>query len=627
MAVYSAIVVSSIILASYFSQHVSVTLNTSEAASNVPGGALDAANGSYIAGWASDPDFSGPIPVHIYIDDVIVEDELAASYRADVGAHAFHWAHAPFGAGNHNVKVYAIGVNSAGVPDGQNVLLQISSTKLQRVNGGVVFYTGCSGLRGSAAEWCANMPNYWRNRQNDTKLLWNDFVKIGINNSYGGMISQLYGSDRSKNLITEHGGGAMQVSLWGYDDSNPTGGFFGNEAGKCDPTAYSSQALCLANNASCREWGAAKGAHVADCVSVKYCGMWGAGAPWNPIQGQGPNCSWDSAANDVQYKASTADGGWEIRYNNPYQFTKTNQFTGLTLGQKVSLGDAYAKIEYSILYNGVSRGGFHPQEIPAIFLDNIKNKFYYYGGSTPFSNVNSDVTVIPESQLKPRSGDSLAQAELYLRLPGKAYPIDNMSIGTATEGWWGACDVTEINCVTIATFDDSAAEAVLGKTADSEGSGVLSLLGNFELKPGLQDMVTLYVFPYRYDRVVNGKSIRQRIYDLRYPLAPHGSLDVADATRVAGWAYKPYAPADPMMVAIVMTDEFGFNQYFAASTIGSRPDVNAALGITGNHGFNFATPPTFRNGGTYKVTVRAVDPTRGIETELVGSPKTFKYSP
>src|SRR4029077_17555418 len=93
------------------------------------------------------------------------------------------------------------------------------------------------------AGWCRDMAVYWQNRQRDTTPLFNKYVWIGVNNSYGGLIAQLYGEDRSTNLLQEHGGSAMQISLWGYDKAAveaPTA-FYRKSPPKnptCDATPY-----------------------------------------------------------------------------------------------------------------------------------------------------------------------------------------------------------------------------------------------------------------------------------------------------------------------------------------------------------------------------------------------------
>jgi hypothetical protein len=91
-----------------------------------PTGYLELAGGFTISGWAKDDDYSGPISVHVYVDGILRQIVLANLFRQDltdagIGNHAFQWNHSGFGAGEHFVNVYAIGVNSQGQLDNQNV--------------------------------------------------------------------------------------------------------------------------------------------------------------------------------------------------------------------------------------------------------------------------------------------------------------------------------------------------------------------------------------------------------------------------------------------------------------------------------------------------------------------------
>jgi hypothetical protein len=469
---------------------------------HVPIGYVDRADGTAIAGWARDPRYDGPIPVQVYVDDVQIDELLASDSTPEFGAHAFRYLNAPFGFGPHRVTVTAVGVDGNGVPDGTKTALPRSDATGRTIS---VFDIGCDRLSGDAYVWCRDLPDYWKTRQQDTKLLRNKNIEIGINNSFGGAIMQLYGADRSTNLIDEHGGGAVQLSLWGYDANNgndTTAAWFGTVAGKTDPTPYPTQAACLQRNAACRAYGDAFGKHVADGVTVKACGNWGAGAPWNPLQAQAPNCAnpWITPANHVTYRGDLPDGGYEIKYADPANFTKSSRFLGLTFDQKVTLGDAYAKIEYTIDYAGRYTTIVQEQETPAFFTSyGINDHFYYYDGSAPFTGDSVKKTAL--------KGDGL-----HLGFPAKsAYPPSHPPQGFLTEGWWSVCDATDAHCVTAASFASSADEAALGGDANA---GYIGLLSYFGFHPGLHETIALFVFPYKYDAVVDGTTIRQRIYDL-----------------------------------------------------------------------------------------------------------------
>ncbi len=458
-----------------------------------PTGHVDVVDGTRIAGWASDPDISGAIPIHVYIDNVLVHDQQTDA------SHAFNWIHAPIGAGDHSIKVYAVGVNAQGQPDGQNMLLSPTPTSIN---------VGCARLVGEAFNWCRDNPAYWINRQADTKLLSNNFIKIGINISYGGLITQLYNQNRDINLIEEHGGSAVQISLYGSDTSNgPNAKWFGaTDSTRCDPVGYATDQDCKLHNTICHLRAYATGAHVANCQSVLACNLpvTDPGWPFNPIQAQAVNCLWNDASNDVDYSAAIGNG-WETHLVDPYQYSKSNVFSGLTITQQVTLGDVYAKVHYKLDYAGSYTTDFSSQELPAFFTNPELNRYYYY---SPYDQSYTD----PYSPVT-RIDRTVNTTPVVLASP---------SSNGVGEHWWGVCDSTETKCVTLATFDSVVSRYAI------EGGGVneasyLTPSGHFSLTPGMHHEITLYVFPYKHNDLVNGKTIRQRIFELAAQNAPSPS--------------------------------------------------------------------------------------------------------
>lgn len=502
-----------------------------------PIGSMDVGDDSLIAGWAKDPDTDTPIMVHIYIDGILVEDVKANVPRSDVGAHGFSFYHPSLGSGTHEIRAYAIDVDSHGALTNNNIELGNSPKS----------FTGdCNGFREGEDEqsWCLvsrdDNIQYWQNRQKDTKLLWNDNVKIGFNNSYGGMITQFYSNDRAHNLITEHPGAAVQLSVWGYENngggwiwSGPDGAASNTHA--CDPTTYPAPDLgnashpisdtaklaCEAKNASCSQFPSAGGAQIANCTTVKTCNTFAPAAPWNPLQAGGEDCKWETPTNDVT-PAEVSPGVWEIKQVNPYQFTKTNAFDGLEWTQRVSLGDAYAKLDYTIKYNGnYTTLPYQPQELPAIFAaGGMNQKFYFYEGYSPFTNPNSPVRelVITQEQLDRKGWDS--PNIHYLGLPNRNPQLflhntpPRSPYGIADEYWWGVCNEDESQCLTIATFSPLVYETGFGPSAPENRGAYLTPLGIFQLKPGFNEHLNVYMFPYKWDKVINGKSVRERIFEL-----------------------------------------------------------------------------------------------------------------
>ena len=464
-----------------------------------PSGHLEKADGGIIAGWAKDDDFDGSIPVHIYIDGKLYEDILADLFRSDVGKHSFYYNYASLGGGNHTVEVYAIGVDSFGHPNGENPLLGKASIN-----------EGCSRLTGSAVEWCQGNLNYWINRQKDTTYLWNKYIRIGIDNSYGGLISQLYSEDRSSNLVDEHGGSAIQISLYGYDLSKGnTGAWFVADGSNCNK--YSSEAECKNANLqkSCVQRAAANGAHTADCIVVKPCSNnhVDAGFPFNPIQAQAVDCKWDDSTNDVDYSASCGSNCWEVKLDNPANYSKSSSFDGLTIIQRVSLGDVYAKVDYDLKYNGPFTLSNHFQEIPAFFTaGDISGYFYFYNGKQPWKFDN--VAEIKRESIGIGNGNSKALAFPNFNLGQDVLkPYDS-----SREYWMGVCSSDKTKCVTIATFSRDVQSITL--QVNENTTAYIAPMGYFNLYPGMEKKISLYIFPYKYDKVINGKSIRQRIYEL-----------------------------------------------------------------------------------------------------------------
>jgi hypothetical protein len=489
---------SALILLFVFSAIVPGTART---ASTRPSAAVDRIDATTIAGWAKDDDVPGrPVLVHIYVDGKLF-DTAQASPR-------FEYRHAPFGAGRHKIDVYVLGVNAAGALDGQNV----RATGLQFDD------FGCAPMTGDrpAELWCRDMPVYWENRQRDTAALFNKYIWIGVNNSYGGMISQLYSEDRTTNLLQEHGGAAMQLSLWGYDTSAAGGpdAFYRKSPPanpRCDPTPFPTLAACTAGGHVCDgvEGSPSRPQHgrqVTTCANV--CNGWEVAAPWNPLQAQGAQCSWDDRAksskkahNNVAQKGPFVDAGrpgWRILHNSVSHFTKgktiagqrgKGTFPGLAIEQKVTLGDVYAKVQYTVRYARNARYtlGVHPQEIPAIYTGKgIAIKAYRPGEPEKDTCVHGSPGCDGTANL-PKDG-----------------------------GWWGVCDASGTKCLTVATFDGGVITRDTVERA-GDGYGMLTAAADFALVPGLVKSFTIYLFPYRFDKVIEGRTIVDRINALKLP--------------------------------------------------------------------------------------------------------------
>jgi hypothetical protein len=109
--------------------------------------------------------------------------------------------------------------------------------------------------------------------------------------------------------------------------------------------------------------------------------------------------------------------------------------------------------------------------------------------------------------------------------------------------------------------------------------------------------------------------------------APTGSFDevrLSDGV-VRGWAYDPDAPSTSSQVHVYVDGPAGSGTLlsgFATNTL--RSDVNSSLGISGNHGFEYAIPAQYRNGAQHTIHAYAIDTSSSsISTLLPGSPRSF----
>src|SRR5262249_13269326 len=71
-----------------------------------------------------------------------------------------------------------------------------------------------------------------------------------------------------------------------------------------------------------------------------------------------------------------------------------------------------------------------------------------------------------------------------------------------------------------------------------------------------------------------------------------GSTDVASCSGISGWAADRNRPSTP--INVTLWD--GSTQIASTTANGSRPDVGAALGDNGLHGFTFSIPAGYANG-------------------------------
>lgn len=363
-------------------------------------------------------------------------------------------------------------------------------------------------------EWCLG-TSYFQQRNQDTYYQQNNWLRVGINRSYGGTIFELYGPD-GLNRIQEHGGAAMQLSIWGYDTAGVVKWYVKHLSDQVrNYFGYDSKETCLAGNPGRECTFGVEGKNKADGLTQDFCmGHPYAGAPWNPIQAQALNCEWEGTSNNISQTEYHADqNALRVIQKNPVHFTKTVATSGLTFTQttKVNPQHPFAAVEYKIDYEHSGNSyGPHPQEMPAIFLDLSDDtkpsddpidkgiaRYYFYSGDLGYQDSNSSVTTALHQN-----------GTLPLALPDRSPWTWHAATRWNAEEWVSICNSKGEKCTTLATFSKLA-------KVIARDNNYVTILGNFEMGLSFHQSWTVYIFPYRFDQVVQGKTIRQWIYELK----------------------------------------------------------------------------------------------------------------
>ena len=362
--------------------------------------------------------------------------------------------------------------------------------------------------------FCAG-SDYMQTRDWGTLYLYDDYVRFGVSTNAGGTIYEIYGTDKIDRIL-QNGGGALQLSVYAYSGiGRPASelAWFGISSSDtaCDPTPYPDQATCkTATNGNC-QYGV-NGVNVTDCKTVFACADNGQspGANINPYQAAAPGCGATSPADHVDQVTSLAAGQVQVTKVNPWQGSKSDGVAGLTWSEAVSVFGPYAAATYHVTYSGPLDAPIEFQEMPAIFgREHVAGgKIYFYDGKSPWTDDPSvaDVTV-PDAG--PPAGAWI------VRLPDRTGPYpDGAPDYTLSEDWLSDCATDGTHCLTVATFSQTQKNMIVigSPTLDVSYQG---LHGYYPLNSALDETFTTYFFPYRYDQVVQGLTIRQWIANLK----------------------------------------------------------------------------------------------------------------
>ncbi len=367
------------------------------------------------------------------------------------------------------------------------------------------------------ADWCG-WTGYMASRTTNTVYQYDDYVRLGVNRRFGGTVFELYGADKL-DRIQQHPGGALQLALYGddlgYAPAGTRNGWFAPNLSQTflppnatgwDNTAYPTQAACQAAHPglSCRNELAID--NVSDDVTNVGCADNGqdAGTGFNPVQGVSLNCWYGDPNNYVDDVYSPGAGLVTVDKHAPNNYSKSSNVPGLFWAQTSQVIGPFAQLTYDIV-GGSNLRTMTPdfQELPAVFLHKgIGGLVYYYHGPNAYADVGGLV-----------SRSSLAQGAVGVL----AFTPRTGQYGTGynvamTEDWASMCDTTGTQCVTIASFSNAAQIIEAGNNAENSYFGIH---GFFTIAPGLSQRATLFIAPYRFDDVVQGKSIRQWVYQLK----------------------------------------------------------------------------------------------------------------
>ncbi|HEX5430313.1 MAG TPA: Ig-like domain-containing protein [Patescibacteria group bacterium] len=107
---------------------------------------------------------------------------------------------------------------------------------------------------------------------------------------------------------------------------------------------------------------------------------------------------------------------------------------------------------------------------------------------------------------------------------------------------------------------------------------------------------------------------------------PNGNLDSIDVSgNVLGWSFDPDTSSSSNQVQIFINGARGTGTLIGTITASTnRPDIRTFYGITGNHGFSFSIPQTYRDGQYHSIYAYGVDMQDGTKLVLLpGSPQNF----
>jgi len=160
---------------------------------------------------------------------------------------------------------------------------------------------------------------------------------------------------------------------------------------------------------------------------------------------------------------------------------------------------------------------------------------------------------------------------------------------------------------------------------DDERPGMVTHVGIYEGNNIMIDANSYYMEVVHDDISLSYWADRYLFARRLNPL-PIGFFDeISSDGIITGWSYDPDQPGTPNTIQIFFDGPAGAGTLIhSGPTTVLRSDVNSAYNITGNHGFEFPIPASYRDGQSHGVYIYGLDlddPTKSIL--LTGSPKNF----
>jgi hypothetical protein len=188
--------------------------------------------------------------------------------------------------------------------------------------------------------------------------------------------------------------------------------------------------------------------------------------------------------------------------------------------------------------------------------------------------------------------------------------------------------------ITYRVFD--GASLIYQGTADGSRPDVDSAYGisgnhgfNLDTPSSLKDGYSHTVYVYAVDYQDNNQTVQitsspKSLTCGTPPQPPVGSFDVANCSIFGGWAFDPNSSSNAVAIHFYKDGPAGVGTFVTNTTTDVyRGDVNAAYGITGNHGFGISTPASIFDGASHSIYAYAIDnETPGVATLLGNSPIT-----